>query len=178
MHFIDLQFLDLWMGPVTIIPDDLDNVESIKWYLNNVHDSKFDNSYGWAGVFTLMSVLRIEVIIEGGCNISQEYVLSNNKSSAIGNGNIILENENLYDNNSIAYDVIIYPNPANDNITVKLPNEGSSYVFLMNLDGKLIKNENKSSSEFELDLSSVHQGTYIIYIMQGKNKFSKKIVVN
>ena len=163
-----------WSGDLTIEPTDLPNVKSIKWYLNNVHQPLCDGLYGWFGAFIPGQSLRLEVII-GECEVIQEVELPLNSSSSsvIGNGNTNIELDNYLIDNSFN----IYPNPASNNITVILPQDNSSNVFLLSLDGKMLKNEQRNSSEFIMDLYGIQPGFYYLCILQGKQKYVKKIII-
>ncbi|MDD5570165.1 MAG: M20/M25/M40 family metallo-hydrolase [Bacteroidales bacterium] len=61
----------------------------------------------------------------------------------------------------------IYPNPANDKITIELPEAGSrkTEVVVYNLNGKEIKKLRAMSHELRVDISDLPSGIYFVKVM-------------
>ncbi len=76
--------------------------------------------------------------------------------------------------NSIG-NVMIYPNPATDNVTIV--NALNSDINLYDMYGKLIMSDNKISNSYLLNVSDLAKGTYILKIIDGEKSYSKKITV-
>jgi hypothetical protein len=83
-----------------------------------------------------------------------------------------------YSNNTI----IVYPNPAKEQITVQLsPNNFIKQVKLVDMLGRIImtKHYNSSNTTEILSLNEVEKGTYLLEITTDNNqKATKKIIVN
>ncbi len=76
--------------------------------------------------------------------------------------------------------VMVYPNPANDQLNISLGLNGQEVtVKMMNTLGEVVWNSSKSNANlFTVDLSSVADGVYLIEVSNGVQKFHKKVVVN
>lgn len=73
--------------------------------------------------------------------------------------------------------IIIYPNPANDKISILLPIQGQFYnACIYNLEGKEIKHfTGCDNTMFVADLCN---GIYVIRITTGNQVFNQKIIIN
>ncbi|WP_340111263.1 T9SS type A sorting domain-containing protein [Maribellus mangrovi] len=86
--------------------------------------------------------------------------------------NLILEvkNENA---NRFA----LYPNPAHDFITLKMPEKlQNSTADIINIDGQVIQSYNLNSNQYRLDLSQFPAGVYLLRIQSMENQIIKKFV--
>jgi hypothetical protein len=98
-----------------------------------------------------------------------------------------------YDENSIgidellnkanAWQVIVFPNPANNVLHVRynLPTEDKILISVFDLQGKLLLeinagNRAKGEHEESLDISSLPVGQYVCHISGQKNTISKNII--
>jgi beta-glucanase (GH16 family) len=74
-------------------------------------------------------------------------------------------------------DIKIYPNPANEQLTIKIPQfEGSSKAILYSITGKKLYTFNQTSSSETHDISSLKKGVYFIKLeMKSNSKFFKII---
>lgn len=74
-----------------------------------------------------------------------------------------------------------YPNPANDVINVQTKQQLSDNAFyhVFNIAGEMVMSGNLQASEsnFQLDVSALKDGCYLLEIVSGNEKFSKVIVV-
>lgn len=79
--------------------------------------------------------------------------------------------------NSIHADYKVYPNPVNDQLTIKSPVNGASDVNIMDVTGKNVIEFNTSEKEFSINVSDLSQGMYFLRIKNQKGNFVKKIFV-
>ena len=71
----------------------------------------------------------------------------------------------------------IYPNPANDNITIQLKNVDQATITLYNLVGQEVKSVTSSNLETTVNVSDLQPGIYIIKIDQKGKRFTSKISI-
>ena len=90
----------------------------------------------------------------------------------------------IVDFNSIYLNFSIYPNPANDNVTIEAPQ--SATIEILNIEGQLIKTLTTSGtktnvdhvgySSYVVDVSSFPSGVYIVEVKTEKGVAVKKFV--
>ena len=80
--------------------------------------------------------------------------------------------------NNQAEQLIVYPNPANDLITVDLPGEGYSILEIADLTGKIVQKETIASSSVNVNISGLSQGIYIVVAKGDKGTAKAKISVS
>jgi hypothetical protein len=73
--------------------------------------------------------------------------------------------------------LLIYPNPASDFVTINAQGQEVQEIELMQADGKLLKKVKPSEAMYQLDLSDVSAGMYFIRVSGNKEYVVKKIVV-
>jgi hypothetical protein len=76
--------------------------------------------------------------------------------------------------------VIVFPNPVQDNINISLPDSWSSEIVLMELysiDGKKILSEYYRDKIFSKDLSQFPKGFYVLSLISTSKSFFTKIVI-
>lgn len=72
------------------------------------------------------------------------------------------------------FDVKVHPNPATEIVKVSLPAKASGNCILKDLSGRTIENFNFTSSHsFNLDISRLNPGMYLIQIKTTENKISQ-----
>lgn len=82
-----------------------------------------------------------------------------------------------------ATDVLIYPNPTSDRITVRLNNvaDSGATAYLYNASGQLVNSQQfqlASTNEVQFDASALQAGTYTIAIKAaGKHRIAKQIFI-
>ena len=76
-----------------------------------------------------------------------------------------------------ASDLSVFPNPAGDYVIVKNNNRTVAKVFLYDIHGKLVL-ENDLNSELNLNTSAIARGIYIMKISSKEACFFRKIVLN
>ncbi|TVQ11627.1 MAG: T9SS C-terminal target domain-containing protein [Bacteroidetes bacterium] len=72
--------------------------------------------------------------------------------------------------------VIVYPNPVRDILTVRM-NASMDYIYLFDSMGQMLLRETASGSEYKLNVSGYAPGTYLLKVQSGNNKQVRKISV-
>ncbi|HUS85851.1 MAG TPA: T9SS type A sorting domain-containing protein [Bacteroidales bacterium] len=73
---------------------------------------------------------------------------------------------------------LIYPNPANDYFTIKLPVEvESSTITIYTLEGKPVKEVKLTGSIIQISTEDFESGQYIIQISIFNEKITKQIYI-
>lgn len=70
----------------------------------------------------------------------------------------------------------IYPNPANDILYIKLPNNIAGIIEIIDIQGKILLNKPVNKQLETIDISSYPKGIYLIKILHGNNLIEKKII--
>ena len=87
----------------------------------------------------------------------------------------------IINSNNIA-NITIAPNPFKDfiNIILDEPSNTISSIYIKNIEGQIIyeNNTRQNSPQLQLDLSNLTTGIYFLYIRTDKNEFMKKIIHN
>lgn len=78
------------------------------------------------------------------------------------------------ENESIT-DIVIYPNPVHDKISI-VSQEPISSVAVRNILGQLLYNVKVDEMNTTIDISGYSRGTYFVQIKIGSNTFTKKII--
>ncbi|MFI5219390.1 MAG: T9SS type A sorting domain-containing protein [Bacteroidia bacterium] len=149
------------------------------------------NLPGWSGYLSVCQYASKSLDSLGG-NATVQFRFVFNSGATVGNGyeHVIDEfaicigpctcngsvgisesynSENLFN---------VYPNPANDVITVSQKNNSTSNVTLSNLLGKDILNRKTSEEETVIDVKNITSGIYFISVEQDRIVVRKKIVIS
>ncbi len=81
---------------------------------------------------------------------------------------------------NISLQASIFPNPTQDNITIKLGQTGQNVnVDIFDLQGRVIQKEviNKSQDQIQLSLSSLQSGIYFVRLVSKNGNAVKRIIV-
>ncbi|AXG74418.1 T9SS C-terminal target domain-containing protein [Flavobacterium arcticum] len=77
-----------------------------------------------------------------------------------------------------ANEFVLYPNPASDNITLKMQNlNGEAIVTVTNILGKTVLSAIVSSNESNLDISMLNSGMYFVTLQAEGKSITKKVVI-
>ena len=76
-----------------------------------------------------------------------------------------------------AKNVSVYPNPANNTVTVQLANAAPAKVEIINLVGQTVISQNASTEEVKMDVSNINRGVYMVRIAQEGKVYTSKLVV-
>jgi predicted secreted hydrolase len=103
---------------------------------------------------------------------NQTAISASGYAAAITNIKNITEDDNS---------IMVYPNPANNQITIDFPaftTNNNTKMELLNLDGKLLKNKNIVKSKTQLDVSDLPSGIYVLKLTDNNGimvkRFTKK----
>jgi hypothetical protein len=75
----------------------------------------------------------------------------------------------------------VFPNPASDFITIKLPSDfcdNDESIEIFSVDGLLIKKQELKKTETSIDVDGLSPGIYIVKIISGKSVSANRIVIN
>lgn len=75
----------------------------------------------------------------------------------------------------LASSVVVYPNPASNNVTVEVPE--SSQISLIDMNGRQISTKSNSGQKESFDVSSLESGIYFIQILHEGNTATKRLLV-
>ena len=82
--------------------------------------------------------------------------------------NAIIEANDLISN--------IYPNPANDKVSINLKNNGNATIQLFNILGQEVKTVYTTENKVEVNVSDLNSGIYFIRVDQNNKTFTAKIM--
>ena len=89
----------------------------------------------------------------------------------------VIENDLTYHAGSPAQEVIIYPNPAHDHVTIEA-NENIERVDILDIQGKCLLSKHAGQSFRELHLpSSLSSGTYLVRITTSTSSSTQRLVI-
>lgn len=146
---------------------------------------------GWGGSFYL-NVINFPDNLGSACDVQQHSILQHGQNngvfpnypfyelgelkesvcdSLINNTNLTLTNEN---------DIEIFPNPSNDKVYLNVKeNNTNGKIFITNLYGQLLNPRIINFSEyFEIDITDLLPGVYLLKYNLKEKQFVKKIVKN
>ncbi len=91
---------------------------------------------------------------------------------------VITGNNEHNDPKEAISDIIVYPNPASNQITIELSSKDAfEHYRLSNLYGQILLTGNINSNKTKINLSDITAGVYIIQILGVKENESKKIII-
>lgn len=138
-----------------------------------------DSGVTWSNAYD--SVSNEELLIPNGGNvyIHAAPALAGITGTYQLNINISRETLSLSD---ISYndEIIIYPNPASDKITVKLKNNNLSYsdISIVNSLGQVVKTQKLNNDlDFNIDVSVLSSGFYLLNIHSNSSTTTKKLII-
>lgn len=75
--------------------------------------------------------------------------------------------------------LVIYPNPANSNISVSFNTVApTSTVSIMDLSGRLVLQQQATEGNLNINVSAISKGLYLLQVVNGNNVSTKKISIN
>ena len=87
-----------------------------------------------------------------------------------------LNSSSTYASSEIVNNLNIYPNPASNQLYVKLKSSDLVHFEIRSISGKIIKEGTLASCNY-IDISRVNSGTYIIKIRVGNSSYRQKISI-
>jgi hypothetical protein len=133
---------------------------TIQWYLNG---TALPGENAQTLATTNPGIYTVELVDSFGCVYS-----SNGFNVNLGTAEIT------------SFDWSIYPNPANEMVTIALNQNGLvNHVELIDLAGRVLKSESwNNGSEVQINVTDVPNGYYIIQLTSGAQKFTKQLIIN
>ncbi len=92
---------------------------------------------------------------------------------------VILDFDIGIDDQDAANPLVLYPNPASENVTIEWENLFNHFtVKLRNVKGEIIfKRESNHAKSFEIDISTFAKGTYLVEINSENEVYRKKLII-
>ncbi|WP_298141284.1 T9SS type A sorting domain-containing protein [Flavobacterium sp.] len=78
--------------------------------------------------------------------------------------------------NALENELIVFPNPTHDNITIKSKNKVVTEYIIFNIQGTMLKNGKVENNEETINISDFESGIYIIKLIGQNTEEYKKIV--
>ena len=75
-------------------------------------------------------------------------------------------------------EMVIYPNPANNAIVIKWPGNEKGIIRIIQLDGKVVSEQTWRSDAGRITLPSLSCGMYIVEVLNGENRYFKKLQID
>ena len=141
---------------------------------------------GWDGVEG-----SLPDTVYAGETYSYEFSVTLDESWDYGNmqivGMLINNNSDMIENACVNNDITslpsinnnselsVYPNPAKDKLNISIKDNSNVYVY--NVNGQLIMQEENISGTYQMDISGLDNGTYIIKVISDNQAFVSKIFV-
>ncbi len=80
---------------------------------------------------------------------------------------------------NVKEDIVVFPNPTNDNVTIKIPfnNQSIVEVQLHDISGKFVKSIVSNKRNVVMDLSTIPDGLYMLLVKYENNLLGRKKVI-
>lgn len=150
-------------------------------YLEGVSISHFDEStYPVGNPNSLMSPNIRAAEVNHNIGEILRFVLYEMGWSVNGiNSTLITSNEEF----TIEPKIFVYPNPSQEKIFIAIPNASARDISikLFNLNGQIIQKiegKNVQSNTYEMNISELSAGIYLVSVTDGERNFTRKIVKN
>lgn len=75
-------------------------------------------------------------------------------------------------NSQLDFDVIIYPNPFQEYISIRFNRDENLDLEIFDLLGKIVFKKSKVNNEMKIDMQNLSKGAYLVKVYDLKNKFS------
>jgi len=100
------------------------------------------------------------------------------KTDSLGNGVYEQGWQNSINNTYFINDVIVYPNPAHNIVTIELPDLKISFdLYIYNMTGQLVFHKNNNDKNCQIFVENYPEGIYIIKIQSDKMVYTGKLSV-
>lgn len=108
------------------------------------------------------------------------FILSVLDDEGVEGTKLYIDNLSFMETSSVkkiaANDLVVYPNPATESLSISLKGQEIEGVRLLNVEGKTLKQFNLNSYE-NIDVSGFAAGTYIISIKTSTHTYHQKITI-
>ena len=114
------------------------------------------------------------------CNINETFRINRNQQRLSVDGNDLIQTVPFSINEKKGAEIIVFPNPANDFINVRLENEinDRGQMVLINQLGKIVKLSKFENSSFKVGIGELPAGIYFLKIENGDQPITKRIMIN
>jgi len=128
----------------------------------------------WSHYSTLNSELPSDTVYQIAVDDNGTKWIGTDQGLAAFNENGLLSTT---DHSKLLDDTVLFPNPAKDFITLKLP-EGFQYskVDILNIQGKTIQSNSFNTNRNQVDVSQFSAGIYFVNIQTDRNRVTKKFI--
>ncbi|MFT6826537.1 MAG: hypothetical protein ACJAYD_001098, partial [Patiriisocius sp.] len=89
-------------------------------------------------------------------------------------GMLLIRDSSLATPSVNTLNVVVYPNPASDTVTIKAPNQDVFKIEVFDIAGKLLFETQETSDLMTIDVSQLRQGVYFLKI---NDTLTKKLIV-
>jgi hypothetical protein len=121
---------------------------------------------------TPLPMNSVNKLIEYATALKQEFAI--NETECGNNFDEIQDDLGIV--KPVENDILIYPNPFKESITITGLDEVGGEIFIYNMEGKLLTSKEIKFHEETIDLSELKAGIYLIHVQNGgKNSLSKMV---
>ncbi|GAB4251618.1 MAG: hypothetical protein Kow0079_05710 [Vicingaceae bacterium] len=155
----------------------IDNSTTVN--LTTITASQTGASYQWLDCNNGYAVIAGATNQSFTANMNGSYACEITMNGCTDTTNCVTINSVGVDEDLINNQITVYPNPANDQLTISTGNlTGTKEFYLTSLDGKLVSSGviNTNQSNYTLDLSAISKGVYLLKVISNKTPVFKKIV--
>lgn len=85
---------------------------------------------------------------------------------------VLIQNANIFEESG--FEIVLYPNPVSDVLTIELPNEQAE-IAIYDVNNRLVETHS-STGEISINTSKFSQGVYIVRISIGSNEMIRQFV--
>ena len=89
------------------------------------------------------------------------------------------ENTNVIAETTLGKNIVIYPNPAKNNVTIQFSNEfnTSIQISILDLSGKTIESYTTTDNNFKFDVTNLNSGVYFIKMNTNNESNTQRLIV-
>ena len=99
------------------------------------------------------------------------------KTDSLGLGNYTSPVEEYIVNKDNVF--TIYPNPANNNVTIEFENSNNEYsIEIFDMSGRLVIHKISSDYQNYIDVNNLKNGLYMVRIIYDNNGYQNKLIIN
>jgi len=167
-----------WTEQINLNMDSLSPLQAIDaenrfWFNYRDGIAVYDGS-DWSYYTTANSVLPSDTINQIAIDDDGTKWIGTDQGLAAFNENGLLSTDS---HSEMMNDIVLFPNPAYDFITLKLPDGlQNPTVDIFNIQGKKLRTFNINTNRERLDVSAFPSGIYFVNIQSDKNHFTKKFI--
>ncbi len=97
-----------------------------------------------------------------------------NFSLIVSGSNLLLSDDDFSSTNK----TMIFPNPTSKNISVVLNGLNIKHYMIYDIQGRLVINQDEINSNFDIDLSNINSGVYLLKLITDEGIITQKIIKN